>query len=145
MQELRRVQSHARIIRLIYASAIAIPLQLLVSSFTLQAKTVSSQRVISTIKGTCGARLLKRLGAGTLVFASAFSILAAADKSSEFSEGANAYRRGAFDEAAAHWERSVEESRRAGQKADQATQMIALASAYQALGQQTHAVGLLED
>src|SRR6188508_2992991 len=99
MQELRRVQSHARIIPLIYASAIAIPL--LVSGFTLQAKTVSSHRVICTIKRTCGARLLKRLGGGVVVFAGAFSILADVLEFSEFSEGVNAYRRGAFDEAAA--------------------------------------------
>ncbi len=101
--------------------------------------------MIFRIKRTCGARLTKWLSTGAVAFGCGFTVFAAADDFSEFSEGLNAYRRGAFDEAAAHWERSVEESRRAGKKADQASQMIELASAYQALGQQTHAADILDD
>jgi CHAT domain-containing protein/Tfp pilus assembly protein PilF len=114
-------------------------------SFTLQTETVSSHEVIFRINRTCWARLVKPLAAGAVAFACAFSIFAVDDKFSEFSEGLSAYRRGLFDEAAAHFERCVEESRRADKKADQARQMIELASAYQALGQQTHAADILAD
>jgi CHAT domain-containing protein len=79
------------------------------------------------------------------MFACAFSIFAAAEDDVELSEGLSAYRRGAFDEAAAHFERAIQQSRQSGNKVDEAKRMIELASAYQALGQQTHAVDILED
>src|SRR5262249_53249725 len=113
--------------------------------FTLRAETVSSQRVIFRIKRTCGARWLMRLGAVVVALACTFPIIAAAGDDFEFTEGLGAYRRGAFDEAAAHFERAVAQSHQSGNKADEAKRMIELASAYQALGQQTHAADILDD
>lgn len=59
-------------------------------------------------------------------------------------EGPRAYQRGAFDEAAAKWRKTVEEYRRQGNAPAQFKAMIDLAAAYQALGQQRHALQILD-
>jgi CHAT domain-containing protein/Tfp pilus assembly protein PilF len=70
---------------------------------------------------------------------------AAPERDSEAAQARSAFQRGAFDEAAAHWERAVEADRHAARKSGQASDMIELASCYQALGQQSHAVEILDD
>ncbi len=60
-------------------------------------------------------------------------------------EGLRAYRRGAFDEAAAKWEKAVDDYRRHGNVVAQIKCMTDLAGAFQALGQQRHAVQILEE
>ncbi len=101
--------------------------------------------MIFRIKRTCWARPLNLPGLLTAVFAFALISRAASDEKSEATDGWNSYKRGAFDEAAAHWQRAMDQSRRAGHKAEQVKEMIDLASAFQELGQQTQAVDLLEE
>jgi CHAT domain-containing protein len=60
-------------------------------------------------------------------------------------EGLRAYQRGAFDEAAAQWQKAGEEFRRQANVPSQIKAMTDLAAAYQALGQQKRAVQVLEE
>ena len=60
-------------------------------------------------------------------------------------DGLRAYQHGAFDEAAAKWEKTVEEYRRQGNAPAQIKAMTDLAAAYQALGQQRHALQVLDE
>jgi CHAT domain-containing protein len=59
-------------------------------------------------------------------------------------EGLRAYQRGAFEEAAAKWQKGVKEYGRRGNVPAEIKAMTDLAAAYQALGQQRHAVEVLE-
>jgi CHAT domain-containing protein len=60
-------------------------------------------------------------------------------------EGLRAYQRGAFDEAAAKWQKAVEEYRHQKNIPSQIKAMTDLAAAYQALGQQRRGLILLEE
>src|SRR5437762_8750944 len=65
--------------------------------------------------------------------------------STTLDEGSRAYQRGAFEEAAAKWQKAVEEYRRQSNVPQEIKAMTDLASAYQALGQQRRALALLEE
>jgi CHAT domain-containing protein len=60
-------------------------------------------------------------------------------------EGRRAYQRGAFDQAAAKWQKAVEDFRRQSNIPLEIRAMTDLAAAYQALGQQKRAVAILEE
>jgi CHAT domain-containing protein len=60
-------------------------------------------------------------------------------------EGLRAYQRGTFDEAAAQWQKAVEEYRHQANAPSQIKAMTQLAAAYQALGQQRRALAVLEE
>jgi CHAT domain-containing protein len=65
--------------------------------------------------------------------------------STALDEGLRAYQRGAFEEAAAKWQKAVEEYRRQSNFPSQIKAMTDLAAAYEALGQQRRALALLEE
>lgn len=73
------------------------------------------------------------------------ALYAAPELNVDVVQAQQAFRRGAFDQAAANWERAIESDRRTGRRAEQARGMIELASCYQALGQQNHAAEILDD
>src|SRR5882724_11706 len=60
-------------------------------------------------------------------------------------EGLRAYQRGAFDQAATKWQKAMEEYRRQGNAPAQIKAMTDVAAAYQALGQQRHALQVLDE
>jgi CHAT domain-containing protein len=60
-------------------------------------------------------------------------------------EGLRAYQRGAFEGAAAQWQKAVEEYRHQANVPSQIKAMTELAAAYQALGQQRRALAVLEE
>jgi CHAT domain-containing protein/Tfp pilus assembly protein PilF len=60
-------------------------------------------------------------------------------------DGLRAYQRGVFDEAAANWEKAVEEYRARTNVPSQIKAMTDLAAAYQALGKQRRALAVLEE
>jgi CHAT domain-containing protein len=64
--------------------------------------------------------------------------------SAPLDEGLRAYQRGAFEEAAAKWQKAVKEYGRQGNVPAEIKAMTDLAAAYQALGQQRHAVEVLD-
>jgi CHAT domain-containing protein len=69
----------------------------------------------------------------------------AEDARSEAAQGTIAVQQGAFDEAATHWERALQRSRKEKDKTADIDASVNLASAYQALGQQSRAVELLAE
>ncbi len=70
--------------------------------------------------------------------------LAAREDDGEGQAALRAFQRGGFDEAAAHWQRSADANHREGRKAEEAADLLNLAGAYQALGQHSHALNILQ-
>lgn len=88
----------------------------------------------------------RRLTCSLILLASLSS--ARADGSSESAlvrQGEQAFRAGAFSEAAEAWQRAVEVFQAQGQRPEQVEVSMSLAEAYQALGQQRHAVRILQE
>lgn len=85
----------------------------------------------------------QRLVAALLVLLSLLQALQA-DPTSLAEQGADAFRKGDFGQAIPHWEQAVEEFRRQGDRHAAVMTTLSLASAYQAIGHQRHAVEILE-
>src|SRR5262245_17672237 len=68
-----------------------------------------------------------------------------ADSSNVVDQGQRDFEKGAFNRAAAHWEKAVESFRKEGKATEEVLTSVSLASAYQSFGQQRRAVQTLED
>jgi len=102
---------------------------------------VQSVLVVPTTRNrSVGKRILAAVLFAVLMFIQASPAAA----NTTLDDGLQAYRRGAFGEAADKWQKAVEEYRRQGKVLAQIRGMTDLAVAYQALGQQRHAVEILE-
>ncbi len=92
-----------------------------------------SARVAS---GRCLALLLTLLGA---------IISAAAISPDLVEQGQRAFQNGAFSEAATHWQKALESSRRENNTTAEIQTSLSLASAWQSIGQQRRAVQILQE
>ena len=68
-----------------------------------------------------------------------------ADSRDLVDQGQRAFQNGAFSQAAGHWQKAVESFRSQGNTNAEIQTSVALASAYQSIGQQRRAVQILED
>lgn len=97
------------------------------------------------IRMTTRSRSVGKMALAVVLFCSAILAFSAFSANSNFNEGLRAYERGAFDEAAAKWEKAVTEYQRQKNVPAAIKAMTELAAAYQALGQQRHALEILDE
>ena len=109
--------------------------------FTYPRQSSTKQPVIRT---TARSRSVGKIAWTLALLSLLFLIQTALSANATLDEGLRAYQRGAFDQAAAKWQQAVKEYGRQGNVPAEIKAMTDLATAYQALGQQRHAVEVLE-
>jgi tetratricopeptide (TPR) repeat protein len=97
------------------------------------------------IRMTTWSRSVGKTALAVALFCSAILSDSAFSANTNFDEGLRAYQRGAFEEAAAKWEKAVTEYQRQKNVPAEIKAMMELAAAYQALGQQRHALEILDE